>query len=99
MAINHSSFFPQKYASPLSQNGVITTENSGTLFRHIQVYVYQYVRCITLPVCIPIYYIATPFVQVLLSLSHCLLVHLQSRMEGWDERRTLVGDIFLDLVS
>jgi hypothetical protein len=36
-------------------------------------------------------------IQVLLNLSHCLLVHLQSRMEGWDERQTLIGDIFLDL--
>ncbi|CAI8018886.1 Guanine exchange factor for Rac 30 [Geodia barretti] len=36
-------------------------------------------------------------IQVLLNLSHCLLVHLHSRMEGWDERITLIGDLFLDL--
>lgn len=36
--------------------------------------------------------------QVLINLSRCVLVHLQSRMEGWDERYTLIGDIFLDLV-
>ena len=36
---------------------------------------------------------------MLLNLSRCLLVHLQSRMEGWDEGHTLIGDIFLDLVS
>ena len=37
--------------------------------------------------------------QVLINLSQCLIVHLQSRMEGWDENRTLIGDIFLHLVS
>jgi hypothetical protein len=60
----------EKFAVPLSQNGIIAAEECNAIFRHI---------------------------QVLLRLSHCLLVHLQSRMEGWDERHTLMGDIFLDL--
>lgn len=61
VAVNHFAFFHQKYASPLSQNGVITTEDSNTLFRHIHVCVVQvhrvyYEHCQS-QLCITIYYL------------------------------------------
>jgi hypothetical protein len=82
----------QNFAGPLSRNGIITAEECSTIFRHIQVS-----ECTHVTLSRPLKISA--FAQVLLNLSHCLLVHLRSRMEAWDERITLIGDIFLDLVS
>ena len=37
--------------------------------------------------------------QPLLSLAESLIVQLKSRMEGWDDRCSRIGDIFMHMVS
>ncbi len=37
--------------------------------------------------------------QPLLSLADSLIMQLKSRMEGWDDRYTRIGDIFMHMVS
>ncbi len=46
-------------------------------------------------------YIPSPplSVQPLVSLSSSLMSQLESRMAAWDERVTLIGDIFMHMVS
>jgi hypothetical protein len=66
--LNKMKMLNDKYLEPLRVLSVISHEDYGPIFSHI---------------------------QPLLSLSESLTVQLKSRMEGWDERLTHVGDVFV----